>query len=628
MPRFPLRAPTGWLVLLVLSSLVIGLVILTDYGESWDEYNFFQYGREALSAYEALFSSRAALPYSDPTLRHYGAWFWIVCILAGRLFPRLYISDVAHGLTFLTFQAGILGLYALARRWLKPWPAFGATLLFATQPLLWGHAFINERDIPCLSGFILSVYFGLRWKDSLTDQLFPSASAASPERATGDKEWRSLRPLLRWTLGGFGVGGGIALGWVVQRSVQRWLAQAPLRADSTFVHDFDLYLRPILAKFWGGLLFIFLWLLWLALMTLPFLPRLRARLWRHDIQPLLYQTVLVLRSPLFWAAAASLGLTAGIRIVGWLAGGLIAWRIWREHRQRALWPLTLYTLAGFVVMYLSWPYLWSEPVLRFLITLRLMLNFPWPGKVLFNGQYYAGNEVPRFYLPALISLQVTETVLVLSLIGLLLLLRGWIRRRRSSVELGEMILLWFGLPLMLTTLGKSYLYDNFRQFLFLLPPLFLVAGFALERLLERLLFSRWAILLGIITLPGLWNLILLHPYQYIYYNSLTGGVAGAFRRYEMDYWGTSFRAAAAYLNRHAPPDARVVVWGPPTTFWRYARDDIRVYNALEEGRPEHDFYALISSRYDADLSVYPDLPILFQVEKAGAILAVVRYIPP
>ena len=325
--------------------------------------------------------------------------------------------------------------------------------------------------------------------------------------------------------------------------------------------------------------------------------------------------------------AVSLGLTAGVRVVGWLAGGLVVWLTWRQYRQRALWPLTLYALTGFAVMYLSWPYLWGEPLLRLLITLRLMLSFPWPGKVLFQGHYYAGNETPPSYLPTLMALQLTEPAIVLALAGLLLLLRK-VWRQRSCTELGEVVLLWFGLPLLALMLGNSYQYDNFRQFLFLLPPVFLAASLTLETLGERLKRTTGTILAGLVVLPGLLAILYLHPYPYIYYNSLTGGVRGAFRRYEMDYWGTSFRAAAAYLNRYAPPGAAVVVWGPPTTFWRYARPDIRVYNALEESKPERGFYALISTRYDADLTVYPDLPALFQVEKAGAILAVVRYVPP
>ncbi len=620
------RTPTWWLSFFFTLTILLGLVFLKDYGESWDEYNFFEYGREALSAYESLFTGRPAQAYSDPTLRHYGAWFWVLCVLASRLFPEQYISDVAHGLTFLTFQAGVLGLYLLARRWLKPWSAFLVTLLFATQPLLWGHAFINERDVASLSTFIWALYWGLCWKDALAPFFSPQpARRGLTSQARAD--WYSLRPSIRLALPVLWVLGGIGLGWGTSRIVQRWLARAPALADPAFIRDFDLYLRPVLARFWGGMLFLLLWLLWMAGTALPFLPRLRAAMWSMEGRPRAQQAARLGRSPLFWAASASLGLTAGVRVVGWLAGGLIAWLIWRQYRQRALWPLTLYALTGFAVMYVSWPYLWGEPLLRLLITLRLMLNFSWPGKVLFQGHYYVGNEVPPSYLPTLMALQLTEPVVLLAVLGLpVLVWKVW--RQKSHVELGEVVLLWFGLPLLALTLGNSYRYDNFRQFLFLLPPVFLLAGLTLEVLRARLGQAAWGILAGLLLLPGIVAIFSLHPYPYIYYNSLTGGVRGAFRRYEMDYWGTSFRAAAAYLNRYAPPGAAVVVWGPPTTFWRYARPDIRVYNALEESKPERDFYALISTRYDADLTVYPDLPVLFQVEKAGASLAVVRYVPP
>jgi hypothetical protein len=129
-------------------------------------------------------------------------------------------------------------------------------------------------------------------------------------------------------------------------------------------------------------------------------------------------------------------------------------------------------------------------------------------------------------------------------------------------------------------------------------------------------------------LPGLVGIISLHPYPYIYYNSFTGGTPGAFRQYEMDYWGTSFREVADYLNQNAPQGANVVVWGPPTTLWRYTREDIQIYNALEDRQPVGAYYALVSTRYDKDLEIYPAAQTLYQVEKNGAILAVLRYIEP
>ena len=41
-------------VLLIAFSLAVGLWTLRDYGESWDEYNFFRYAGESLSAYPGL----------------------------------------------------------------------------------------------------------------------------------------------------------------------------------------------------------------------------------------------------------------------------------------------------------------------------------------------------------------------------------------------------------------------------------------------------------------------------------------------------------------------------------------------------------------------------------------------
>ena len=45
-------------------------------------------------------------------------------------------------------------------------------------------------------------------------------------------------------------------------------------------------------------------------------------------------------------------------------------------------------------------------------------------------------------------------------------------------------------------------------------------------------------------------MIVLHPYQYIYYNSLVGGLKGAYKKYETDYWGAGFKEATGWFNTH------------------------------------------------------------------------------
>jgi hypothetical protein len=44
------------------------------------------------------------------------------------------------------------------------------------------------------------------------------------------------------------------------------------------------------------------------------------------------------------------------------------------------------------------------------------------------------------------------------------------------------------------------------------------------------------------------TLVRLHPYENLSYNSLVGGLPGAFRRYDMDYWFNSMREATRMLE--------------------------------------------------------------------------------
>ncbi|MBU7008973.1 hypothetical protein Ga0451573_003956, partial [Peptococcaceae bacterium DYL19] len=57
-------------------------------------------------------------------------------------------------------------------------------------------------------------------------------------------------------------------------------------------------------------------------------------------------------------------------------------------------------------------------------------------------------------------------------------------------------------------------------------------------------------------------LIRLHPYEYVFYNTLVGGTQGAAARYDMDYWVNSMpemvRLLEDYLHRTEPAGSRQV----------------------------------------------------------------------
>ena len=176
-------------------------------------------------------------------------------------------------------------------------------------------------------------------------------------------------------------------------------------------------------------------------------------------------------------------------------------------------------------------------------------------------------------------------------------------------------------------ISGSTLYDNFRQLFFLLPPVFVVGGLALEGLFSR--FNKlWlnGIVIALLALPGIYACIHLHPYEYIYYNSFVGGVKGAFRNYELDYWATSYKEAAEYLNEVAFVDEKIGVVGTDLIFKPYARPDLKVnyFNGVDVG--EGFDYVVVSSRANNDLAICPNAKVIKTIERDGAVLATIKKI--
>jgi hypothetical protein len=624
-----LRSDRFPLLVLVVISLSIGLLTFRHYGESWDEHNFLLYAGESLEAYRNISDPGFSLQFQDPTLRFYGPWFYMLVLLAGRLLPGLIITEVAHLLSFLAFLAGVIFFFLLSRRWFKPAPAFAATLLFISQPLLWGHAFINSRDIPFMAAFLGAIYTGLRMVDGLSpaDLLKP----ADRLQNTGDlikqdtRHWKAGRRIILLLVFLAGI---LLLAWAALTLSDNWASRAGSMADTTSARQLDLYLRLVLARFWGAMVFVLGIISWACLLFLPQIPRTRSRLWQLEIRPMLRVAWRLVRKPAFVWAALLLGLTIATRIAGLFAGLLVLVILFRRHGRSASLAAFSYLILSFPVIFLTWPYLWEGPILRLLISARVMLDFPWPGEVLYEGLLWKADELPRLFLPKFLSLQLTEPVLVLVLIAAgCCLWRAKCRAGRSDLFI--LLVAWFGLPFLAAVVGKPFRYDNFRQYLFILPPIFLLSALAMDSLILFLRRTAWQVSLTVLlVLPGIINACSLHPYEYIYYNSLTGGAAGASGRYELDYWGTSLKAMAEYANRELPVGESVVVWGPSTSFWRYARPDLKVFDWRDPLRPRGGFHAVILNRAGNEILVYPQLADIHTVSIQGIPLATVKVIQP
>jgi hypothetical protein len=643
------KLPVLGLILILLTNLVVGVMIVRDYGESRDERARMTQAERSIAAYTS--DSRAiGPPFYIMSARIGSEWLQ-------EAWKSLRPIEAWHFMHFLSFLMGVFFFFHICSRYMSQGAALGSTLLFNTQPLLWGHAWINPKDIPFMAFFLGSMALGLDMADSFESANPATANGRPSQGGTLQGlsglvvlDWQETRPKKRLLLlgsAGFSLAlllvlvltSGLVQGWIADLVAQAYsaspssvlgqlfagLAQNPASIPSgSYVQKGLALYRRLIAAF-----AVFVAFFCLACATL-LLSRTRRQLWQATVQPFLRSMLSNATNRRVLLAGLFLGFSSSIRQLGPAAGLLVGLYFLARSGRKALPVLVAYFAIAMLVTYATWPRLWGEPVRGYLKAVDTALDYPWEGKVTFAGYDYNVDEVPRSYLPVLLSLQFTEPAIALFIAGIFIAGRKFIQREDWRLKLALIAAWFFGL-LSAASILRPTMYDNFRQFLFLMPPLFVFAGIGLDWIMGRVRSAPVnALFLAAALLPGLYWDVRLHPYQYVYYNQLVGGVGGAFRRYETDYWVTSYREAAEYLNAHAPPGSQVVVWGADHIVKNYARDDLVISDYRKESRnpdPGQDF-AVISTRHSKDLTLYSGAPVVFQVSRAGAIFVVVKRLSP
>ena len=643
------------IVLILLTNFIIGTIIVHDFGESRDEAFRYRYAVRSLAAYKGEKHN-----LGDEK----GAFYVIAAKIGSDAFHQLLnwpIIDGWHFMHFLSFLFGLFFLYILLLQFIDKWAATAAVLVFNTQPLLFGHAFINPKDIPFMAFFLASVSMGFVMVDSFTNR--STEQNQKSEKPTENKplhwsiniqsDWKSHSKITK-------------LVYIVSVALLITILIGLLAGASSFNNRVDAFIRSIYnnptASTFGRLfqhfaenaatapvegyihkaqkLYNYLiaglttLILFLILAATAFVFQITAKnIWERLLKPFLKSLLESAKFLELWAAGILLGFASSIRILGPASGILVSLYFLYKKRTKAIPPIFLYALIGIVTMYLTWPNLWGTPLSKFLRSSSVAANFPWEGKVLFAGMEYAPNNLPRIYLPTLLSIQFTIPAVFFFIIGFAITIIWFVKRKLDRVKVA-LIAAWFVAPAAWVILFRPTVYDNFRHFLFIIPPLFVLSGIGLQALYDWLKskenYTRtiFSILTFLLILPNTYWIVKLHPYEYVHYNQFVGGVQGAFGKYEMDYWTTSYKEAAEYVNIVAPKGANVVVWGPAHNVEQYIRKDISVekYHKGKQANTPAGSYIIVSSNLRKDLTLYPHAQVLFQSGREGAIYSVVKQI--
>lgn len=228
-------------------------------------------------------------------------------------------------------------------------------------------------------------------------------------------------------------------------------------------------------------------------------------------------------------------------------------RIAQAVRQQAITGVII-GAGSFLGMVLMWPYVFLNPLKNFKLALTVLAKYPWNGAVLYQGKMQLAVNLPRDYAPVWLAIGSPPLLILFAAIGLLLI-GGWYARKRILDPRFSLVILTLALPLGMMIGLHSVLYNGLRQFLFLVPPMILLAVYGMTRLCaflwqrkQRVLFIALALFIAGNFVWTINDMRELHPYEYVYFSPLVGGVQGANGVYEMDYWNTCQKAASQWLG--------------------------------------------------------------------------------
>lgn len=296
---------------------------------------------------------------------------------------------------------------------------------------------------------------------------------------------------------------------------------------------------------------------------------------------------------------------------------------------------------------------------------------------LFSGQYNAGrfiSDMVRYYsrvgvsgnvswnmyAPVQIVYTTPAAILGLFFIGFVWLCVDNLVKKKENL----LLIIWLLFPILRHCLPFSNHYDGIRHFLIFTVPFSIITSLGVYKSSEILSkyvnsayirgFLRWrgarikqTVILCIICMFflvfNIYSLILTHPYQTTYFNSLAGGLKGAQYRgipFSCDYWLNSYRKAGEWLQKNAALGAKYYAFPYPELFKYYiSREDleaVQINQNMINDMPSNMYFIVVPRKWWPDMlyvdindfiSLVSKLKVVYQIKKQGGEIITVYYNP-
>ena len=291
----------------------------------------------------------------------------------------------------------------------------------------------------------------------------------------------------------------------------------------------------------------------------------------------------------------------------------------------------------YVLMSLSWlitttavhPASWSNPILWVYDTLIYLSRHTWGNSNLFEGRWIPASSLPWYYLPKWLVITTPVFFQIMFFIGIFLLLFKY--KTLNPIKKVFIILLLlqiFFFPT-IAILRQSTIYGGMRQFIFILPAIATISAVTMAwtiKAVPKKASSTIALVLIIaVSVPIVTDMVALHPYEYMYFNRMFGGLKAAHGRYETDHWGLSMREGMEWINENSIGKTKVVSSSQLVSSQTFAASNINViplskFNPQEISQP---FYYIARPRFDFQ-DKFPECTIVNRVMRQNVPLTIVK----
>ena len=263
----------------------------------------------------------------------------------------------------------------------------------------------------------------------------------------------------------------------------------------------------------------------------------------------------------------------------------------------------LISVAAWIFSIILWPYAQLNPILNVWKSYQVMTQFPTTLMQLFEGKMEWSDRMPWYYLPKYMA--ITIPLIVFAGLAAFIALSKKIITHDNLLKYAFLVFTIL-FPVIFVINEKSNLYGSWRHFLFIYPVIILLAAigftFIIKYLKKIYLISAALLAALILVWHPLRFMIVNHPYYYLYYNPIVGGLNGAYGKYETDYYYHTIREGSEWLNQYlanTKQEGVVKVAGNFTLSWYFRNQkNVETFYCQYDQRSQKDWdYMIVANSY-------------------------------